>query len=59
MLIACPNCSTSYMIDPASLGDAGRTVRCARAGRHGSRPRPRWRLLPMGLQRMRSKRPQA
>jgi predicted Zn finger-like uncharacterized protein len=30
MLIACPNCSTSYMIDPASLGAAGRTVRCAR-----------------------------
>ena len=30
MLIACPNCSTSYMIDPASLGEAGRTVRCAR-----------------------------
>jgi predicted Zn finger-like uncharacterized protein len=30
MLIACPNCSTSYMIDPASLGEGGRTVRCAR-----------------------------
>jgi predicted Zn finger-like uncharacterized protein len=30
MLIACPNCSTSYMVDPASLGEAGRTVRCAR-----------------------------
>src|SRR5262249_9950558 len=30
MLIACPNCSTSYMIDPASLGEAGRTVRCAK-----------------------------
>jgi predicted Zn finger-like uncharacterized protein len=30
MLIACPNCSTSYMIEPASLGAAGRTVRCAR-----------------------------
>lgn len=30
MLIACPNCSTSYMIDQASLGEAGRTVRCAR-----------------------------
>ncbi|HKS85379.1 MAG TPA: MJ0042-type zinc finger domain-containing protein [Pseudolabrys sp.] len=30
MLIACPDCSTSYMIDPASLGEAGRTVRCAR-----------------------------
>ena len=30
MLIACPNCATSYDIDPASLGAAGRTVRCAR-----------------------------
>jgi predicted Zn finger-like uncharacterized protein len=30
MQIACPNCSTSYEIDPASLGAAGRTVRCAR-----------------------------
>lgn len=29
MQIACPSCSTSYEIDPASLG-AGRTVRCAR-----------------------------
>jgi len=30
MLIVCPTCATSYMIDPASLGRAGRTVRCAR-----------------------------
>jgi predicted Zn finger-like uncharacterized protein len=30
MLIVCPNCSTSYAIDQASLGPAGRTVRCAR-----------------------------
>ena len=30
MLIACPNCATSYNIEPASLGEAGRTVRCAR-----------------------------
>jgi len=30
MLIACPNCATSYNIEPASLGAAGRTVRCAR-----------------------------
>jgi predicted Zn finger-like uncharacterized protein len=29
MLIVCPNCATSYQIEPASLG-AGRTVRCAR-----------------------------
>ena len=30
MLIDCPSCSTSYAIDPASLGTTGRTVRCAR-----------------------------
>jgi len=29
MLIACPNCATSYEVEAASLG-AGRTVRCAR-----------------------------
>lgn len=30
MLIVCPNCATSYLIDPASVGSAGRSVRCAR-----------------------------
>ncbi|MDP2410454.1 MAG: zinc-ribbon domain-containing protein [Pseudolabrys sp.] len=30
MLIVCPNCATSYMIDPASVGQTGRSVRCAR-----------------------------
>jgi predicted Zn finger-like uncharacterized protein len=30
MLIVCPNCATSYMIDPAAVPPAGRTVRCAR-----------------------------
>ncbi len=30
MLIACPSCSTSYLTEAASLGPAGRTVRCAR-----------------------------
>ena len=30
MLIVCPNCATSYMIDPSALGSGGRTVRCAR-----------------------------
>jgi predicted Zn finger-like uncharacterized protein len=30
MLIVCPSCATSYMIDPTSLGAEGRTVRCAR-----------------------------
>lgn len=30
MMIVCPSCATSYMIDPASVGPGGRTVRCAR-----------------------------
>ena len=30
MLIVCPSCSTSYLIDPASVGAGGRNVRCAR-----------------------------
>jgi predicted Zn finger-like uncharacterized protein len=30
MHISCPHCTTSYAIDPATLGAAGRTVRCSR-----------------------------
>jgi len=30
MQIVCPHCSTSYGINPASLGETGRTVRCSR-----------------------------
>ncbi len=30
MQIVCPHCSTSYGINPAALGEAGRTVRCSR-----------------------------
>ena len=30
MLIVCPSCATSYMIDPAAVPAGGRTVRCAR-----------------------------
>ena len=30
MHIVCPHCTTSYAIDPATLGAAGRTVRCSR-----------------------------
>ena len=30
MLIVCPSCATSYVIDPASVGPGGRNVRCAR-----------------------------
>jgi predicted Zn finger-like uncharacterized protein len=30
MHIICPHCTTSYAINPATLGDGGRTVRCSR-----------------------------
>jgi predicted Zn finger-like uncharacterized protein len=30
MRIICPHCTTSYAIDPATLGATGRTVRCSR-----------------------------
>ena len=30
MHIVCPHCTTSYAINPAALGVAGRTVRCSR-----------------------------
>ena len=30
MPIICPHCTTSYAIDPATLGVSGRTVRCSR-----------------------------
>ncbi|MGP9814469.1 MJ0042-type zinc finger domain-containing protein [Rhodopseudomonas sp. NSM] len=30
MHIVCPHCTTSYAINPAKLGDTGRTVRCSR-----------------------------
>ncbi len=30
MHIVCPHCTTSYAINPATLGAAGRTVRCSR-----------------------------
>src|SRR5258707_12296135 len=30
MHLICPHCTTSYAINPATLGTAGRTVRCSR-----------------------------
>jgi predicted Zn finger-like uncharacterized protein len=30
MLLVCPNCATSYRVEPAALGATGRSVRCVR-----------------------------
>jgi predicted Zn finger-like uncharacterized protein len=30
MLLVCPNCATSYQVEPAALGATGRSVRCVR-----------------------------
>lgn len=39
MIISCPSCETRYQIDPASLGDEGRNVRCSSCGHRWWVPR--------------------
>jgi predicted Zn finger-like uncharacterized protein len=39
MHIICPHCTTSYAVDSATFGDAGRTVRCSRC-------KETWRATP-------------
>jgi predicted Zn finger-like uncharacterized protein len=40
MILTCPSCSTRYLIDPTSLGVAGRVVRCARCSHSWSEVPP-------------------
>ncbi len=30
MIVTCPSCATRYLVDPTTLGETGRMVRCAR-----------------------------
>ncbi|MEP3247879.1 MAG: zinc-ribbon domain-containing protein [Sneathiella sp.] len=39
MILTCSSCSTRYLIDPASVGADGRTVKCAKCGH-------KWREYP-------------
>lgn len=32
MIIACPNCSTRYSLDPGTVGSTGKSVRCSNCG---------------------------
>ncbi len=41
MVIACPNCATSFRLDPAQLGTEGRMVRCSACRHTWFQPPPR------------------
>jgi predicted Zn finger-like uncharacterized protein len=40
MIITCPSCSARYVVDPAKIGAAGRTVKCAKCAHAWAQPAP-------------------
>lgn len=41
MILTCPSCTTRYLLDPAKLGPAGRTVRCGKCSHTWHQEQPR------------------
>lgn len=44
MILTCPNCETQYFADDSTIGESGRTVKCAACGHS-------WFVSPPGLER--------
>ena len=43
MILTCPNCETQYFADDSTIGESGRTVKCAACGHS-------WFVAPPGLE---------
>ena len=43
MILTCPNCETQYFADDSTIGESGRTVKCAACGHS-------WFVAPIGLE---------
>ena len=50
MFIACPNCSTRYLVDPVAIGITGRDVRCAKCAHSWFQAPPEEIPLVLGLE---------
>ena len=43
MILTCPKCETQYFADDSTIGESGRTVKCAACGHS-------WFVAPIGLE---------
>lgn len=48
MILTCPNCETQYFADDSTIGESGRTVKCAACGHS-------WFVAPPGLEAARAR----